>query len=149
MNIHLKQLEFNDLELILAWRLNPDVHRYFKTSSKKITWEEHIDWYNSRKNRIDWIVIYENRKVGLVNINNLDSATPEIGIRIGETSLWGKGVGAESIKLAIEWLVVGGYKEACATVSKKNTYSKNLWNKLGFKEEDLDEEFSIYKKRIG
>jgi len=128
-----------DLPLIMAWRSNPLIWQGFYQQREPLIWENHLKWWQSR-NR-DWrqfmIVLSENdrmRDVGVVTIGQLDHWEPELGYLIGETSLWGKGVGKESVWQAMEWLRNNGYKYTHTTVLKDNTRSRRLLKSLGFRE---------------
>lgn len=68
----------------------------------------------SRENRVDWIILLrENntiRKVGSVNVSQLNTDNPEIGILIG-SSFMGKHIGRHSVSLVLKWLKNIGYKK--------------------------------------
>ena len=103
--MYLRKAEYNDLPLMMAWRSNPLVYKGFYTQTKPLEWEEHINYWNSRNQ--DWhlfIVMYEERPIGIVGIGQTDHWSPEIGYTIGEVSLWGKGLGRKAVNLGIEWL---------------------------------------------
>lgn len=136
-NIELRQLKENDLELLMAWRSHPKLYRCFYEQEGPLTWKEHYNWWKSRENRKDWIIVFEGkfrkRDVGSVNISQLDSHYPEIGILVGEISLWGKNIGKKSVKLAIQYLREKNYKGAEANIIKKNLRSKRLFKGFNFK----------------
>jgi RimJ/RimL family protein N-acetyltransferase len=130
----LKELTENDLELILAWRNNPKIFQYFSQQNDLISWNDHFNWFKTRKNRKDWIIIHHDRKIGLVNLSKLNEKRPEIGIYIGEMDLWGKGLATQAVKLAIDWLKNNGYNCVIAHTQKDNIASNKLWINTGFKE---------------
>jgi RimJ/RimL family protein N-acetyltransferase len=144
--IQLKELEYSDLDILLAWRSNPDIYKNYK-NNRVIPWEEHKNWFYNRKNRIDWIILLDDRRVGTLNIITLDTY-PEIGILIGDTTLWNRGIGTETVKLGINWLIQQKYDKVCATVKKENISSCKLWEKLNFVREDLNKKFYIYKRYL-
>jgi hypothetical protein len=81
----------NDIELIMAWRSDPDIYKGYYTQTEPLKWEEHINWWNSRNK--DWhqfMAIYEGRRIGWVCIGQMDHWSPEIGYTIGEKTLWGR-----------------------------------------------------------
>ncbi len=73
------------------------------------------------------------RDIGVVNIGQLDHWSPEIGVYLGEVTLWGKGYGKLSIELALEWLSNHGYKHCHTTILDSNERSIRLFESLGFK----------------
>jgi RimJ/RimL family protein N-acetyltransferase len=131
--IQLKEMKKNDLELVLAWRSIPEVYHFLYTQKEPLNWDEHKNWFENRKNRIDWIIIYNGRKIGVMNIIHLDTECPELGIYIGELKLWGKGVGKQVVIMALNWMKRKRFKMACATTNKENIRSQGMWESLGFK----------------
>lgn len=134
--IRLEEAKSDDLELIMAWRSNPEIYRYFYIQNSPLTWDEHIKFWKSRENRIDWMILYKQnkewRKVGSVNAKNLSGKTPEVGVFIGETTLWGKGLGKKAVSLVLDWLSEKGYKGAEARVSVENVGSQKLFEGCNF-----------------
>ncbi len=75
--------------------------------------------------------------VGWVNLGQLDHFSPEIGYAIGDTSLWGKGIATEGVRLAIEWIkeYAQTHKHIVAvhtTIKDDNLSSIRVVEKLGF-----------------
>ena len=134
----LRETTDHDMELVLAWRNAPAVARgiYSQQHGHVISWNEHHTWWTTRYNWKRWIIQVNDgvttRDVGCVNVGNLDSWNPEIGFFIGETTLWGKGVATEAVKLAMQWLKEQGYTRVRTTVLKYNGASTRLLSKLGF-----------------
>ena len=140
MKILLREARDSDMELIMAWRSNPLIYQgLYRQSVTKIplTWQEHWDWWNSRYNwRIFIIQVNDSnwtRDVGYINIGQLDHWEPELGITIGEVSLWGKGVGKQALSLALDWLKEKGYKYVHTSIIKGNDNSIKLFEGLGFR----------------
>ena len=104
MSVYLRELKKSDLELLLAWAHISEIWEYLPTSRRgeKLTWEKHFQWWTNRQNRIDWMIIYDGRSVGVVHVCNLDTDYPEIGLYIGEVTLWGKGIGKKALELALK-----------------------------------------------
>ena len=135
MNIYLRPQEDRDYPLTMAWRSHPLVYEGSYSQVEPLEWEEHTNWIRSR-NR-DWhafIIMYDNRPVGILNFTQLDHWEPEIGVYIGEVSLWGKGVGKEAVRLGLEYIKAQG-KESChTTILESNERALRLFKSLGFKE---------------
>lgn len=129
----LRKARKHDLPLVMAWRSNPLIYQGFYTQHEPLRWEEHLNWWQSR-NR-DWrtfIIEYENRPIGVVTIGQLDHWSPEIGYFIGETSLWGKGIGRQAVQLGLDYIKDYGREYVHTTVLNKNVRSKVLLSNLGF-----------------
>ncbi len=140
MNIVLlREAQVSDAELILAWRSIPEVYHGLYTQRKEnrvLTWAEHWKWW---KTRYTWkvFIIQVNdgettRSVGYVNLGQLDHWKPEVGLVIGETTLWGQGIAKQALLLAIEWLKGKGYKRVHTSILKDNEGSMKLFQSVGF-----------------
>ena len=137
MTVLLREVTDNDMELILAWRSSPLVYQSLYSQRGPLTWEEHYKWWKSRYNWKRWIIqVNDNettRDVGCVNFGQLDSWKPQVGIFIGEVTLWGKGIAKEALTLALEWLREQSYIRIWTTILKDNFRSIKLFEGLGFK----------------
>lgn len=135
--IFLRNATEADLPLIMAWRSNPLSYQGFYSQKQPLTWEEHINWWQSRNK--DWreflIVLVDGthtRDIGVVTIGQLCHWSPEIGYFIGEVSLWGKGYGKEAVKQAMDWLKIYGKEYCHTTIKDDNKRSISLIKSLGF-----------------
>ena len=139
-----------DLPIMMAWRSHPLCYEGFYQQTSPLVWEGHLNWF--RKRNSDWrafVVEYDDgyetcsmlqpRPVGVVTIGQLDNWSPEVGYYIGETTLWGKGLGTQAVSEAIGWLkeyakthsyITGVH----TTVLDRNIGSIKLIKKLGFKQ---------------
>jgi len=133
----------SDLPLMLAWRNHELVRQGMYTQGFSnphlITWQEHLSWWKSRNK--DWrtfiIELKEDdilRPVGVVTISQLDNWNSEIGLYVGEITLWGQSVGARALYLALEWLREYGCRKVHTTILKNNPSSRALFKKMGFEE---------------
>jgi len=117
----------DDLELVLAWRCNPEIYRYFRGQDKPLSWNDHVAWFESRDSeRFDFIVSFEGRRVGAVSLN----ADDEVSVYLGDVSARGEGVATA----AIEWLC-GRFADRTpiyAEVYSDNDPSKRLFERCGF-----------------
>lgn len=132
-NIKLRKATEDDLPLMMAWRSNPDIYQGFYIQKKPLEWGEHLAWFRTRNS--NWrtlIVLYEERPVGVITIEQLDHWSPEIGYYIGETSLWGKGVGTEAVKLTLDIIRGYGKEYVRADILDSNSRSIGIVTTLGF-----------------
>lgn len=130
IGISVSPITEGDLELILAWRSNPEIYRYFRQQEGPLKWEDHEEWFNSRdSNRYDFMITFEGRKVGVISL----SADNEVGIYIGDLSAQGKGV-ATSV---LEWLCerLEHRTPFSAEVHQDNESSQRLFERCGFSKE--------------
>ena len=156
--ISLREVTDNDMELVLAWRNSPPVYQGFYEqgygSKGTISWTEHYLWWKSRFNWKRFITQVNDgmitRDVGCVNFSGLDNWNPEVGIFIGEVSLWGRGVGKKALSLALDWLKENGYTAVHTTILKYNMRSIKLFESIGFKKigEGREGEFAFERKPL-
>ena len=129
----------DDFELIMAWRSHPQIYKHFYIQNSPLTWEEHINFWKSRKDRKDWLILFKendkSRKVGTINVSNLSNNFPEIGVLIGEITLWNRGVAKKAVRIILDWLHNRGYKGGNAKVSVENVTSQRLFEDLAFKKQ--------------
>jgi UDP-2,4-diacetamido-2,4,6-trideoxy-beta-L-altropyranose hydrolase len=135
-SVFIRQATDDDLKMIMDWRSNPAIYSYFYHQNKPLVWEEHLNWWRNRNNRIDWIIMLDERggsvPVGSVNCINLNTKSPEVGVFVGETDRWGKSIGKESLEIVLEWLALRGYEAAQARIMAENERSRRLFETLGF-----------------
>ena len=154
VKISLKLVPVNindDLELILAWRSNPNIYKWFQNQSKPLEWENHYNFWKNRVNRIDWIIFYRERKIGVAYITDLSSQTPNVGLYIGELTLQNQGVGKKTMKEMICWAHSKNIKTLTATIHCDNKSSLHLFQKFGFNFEkfhDEEENWGLYLKSL-
>jgi len=152
MDIYLREVTEQDYELMLAWRNDKEISLgfYSQAEGKTISWEEHLNWIESRNK--DWrtfIIIYENRRIGVLTIGQLDHWCPEIGYYIGEKSLWGKGIVKAAIRLGLEHIKKNGKEYAHTTVKDDNIRSNRVLKSLGFEQTgEAREGETWYQKKL-
>lgn len=122
-----------DLELLLAWRNNLNDMHFFREQRSVLLWEEHTFFWNSVSNRLDWLILYDGRRVGHLALKKIDSNEPEIGILIGEQGLRGQGIAKESISLLISNDYIKCFESIHAIIHKENIASISLFKKLNFR----------------
>lgn len=79
-------LKEKDLEMVRDWR-NSDLVRPYMQFTKKITYQEQLNWFQAlnKKNNLYFIIEFKKIKIGLINIKNIDweNGIGEAGIFIG------------------------------------------------------------------
>lgn len=139
-----------DAKLIVKWRSNPEVYRYFSTPHE-ITLQEHLNWFRSsyvcNENRFDWIA-HNNQKqpIGIFGLRRNDRESVEAEVSyILNPDFYGKGYAAEAVRRLLvfcseEWRC----KKVTAEIHNNNQKSIVFAEKLGFSKEKENENFSIY-----
>ena len=144
--IYLRLADDSDLPLIMAWRNLPAVKEGLYTQGNAephdLTWEEHLSWWKSRPSSWrEFMVMFSRdatedfmtRPVGVVTIGQCEYWEAETGILIGETSLWGRGVGRRALTIALDYLITKDFKFTRATILDSNKRSIRLYESLGFR----------------
>ena len=153
-DVKLKEARESDLELLMAWRSNPAVYRYFYNQQSPLSWDEHYRFWQTKHDRKDWVILFQEdaawRKVGSVYVTKLHQKTPEIGIYIGEVSLHRRGVGTKALTHALAWLQKNGYVAIQARIFKDNIESLKLFEKLGFRRDKTLQKdgWFVYQRRF-
>lgn len=135
-----RPMEEDDLELVLAWRNNPEIYEHFVEQEGIIAWDDHVKWYESRPaDRRDYIIRYQDRRVGVVSLDESDF----VSIYIGEIPLWGEGIASRMLN----WLTKRHHPDRSlqAEIHMNNKRSQELFEKCGFVQSDRDGDWIIYK----
>lgn len=125
--VRITPMSEEDLELVCAWRSNPNIYRHFRQQQGPLEWDSHVEWFHSRSDdRHDFIIQYDGRRVGVVSID----ASNEVGVLLGDFSARGQGVATT----ALNWLC-GRFSERAplrAEIQEENHASKRLFERCGF-----------------
>jgi [ribosomal protein S5]-alanine N-acetyltransferase len=139
MNIELRSLTLSDYEVVLNWRNDED----FCSANgwdNNISDERMYEWWSGCVNdvRNDFIrkgIELDGRFVGYVDLAYITGNSAELGIAIGNSGLWGKGIGFTSAKRMIEYASRElGLSSLTAETHETNYRSRKMLEKLGFKE---------------
>lgn len=99
MDIKLKPLQKEDLELVRTWRNSEEVNKYMY-SDVNLTIEDQTKWYEKVKNDTSsryWIIEYDGIPLGLANIVNINNVfnSCDWAFYLGDSSIRGKGIGSK------------------------------------------------------
>ncbi|WP_054708643.1 GNAT family N-acetyltransferase [Bacillus sp. JCM 19041] len=73
--------------------------------------------------------------IGYVDLANIHEGVGELGIAIGETDLWGKGIGQRAARMMIDYAAIGfGVTTFKAETHAENERSRRMLERIGFKE---------------
>ena len=137
-----------DLPLLLAWRYNRRVVQYFADGFE--TWEHHKQWFANLMPQVaeSYMIILDERPVGETHIVWRD-AIPDIGLYIGDLSIWGHGIGKEAISLLLANLRARYRGRVTATVHPNNFHSRMLFKAVGFKFSALsDDKYLVFEMSL-
>ena len=100
MDIELIPMKEDHIELVRKWRNSKEVSQYMYTEDI-ISFEAQKKWFEFISNSdkyIYWIVKYDNRLLGVVNLYEIDNRnkTAFWAFYLGDTSVRGAGIGGNS-----------------------------------------------------
>ena len=133
MKFNLRPVEKEDYEKILEWRNDPDV-RFNSLTQHIISIDGHIEyWDEFLKNMMNFafIVVHNNKDIGVLKLQNINKTTYEIDIFISK-SYRNKGFGPQILMIAKEKAVQKGIKKLIAKIKYDNKASKKAFEKVGF-----------------
>lgn len=140
MKLHFRNIKEDDLEMILAWRTNPEVTRYMFTDPD-LSLEKQRRWFEriaADPTRLDWIINADSEDVGLVSLVRIDDVNRRCGVGhyLGAPNARGKGIG-KAVELNILAYVFETLKlnKFCAEVLAFNEKAIRLHQKCGSKVE--------------
>ncbi len=138
MKLHFRNIKEDDLEMILAWRTNPEVTRYMFTDPD-LSLENQRRWFEriaADQSRLDWIINADGEDVGLVSLVHIDTVNRrcDVGHYLGAPNARGKGIG-KAVELNILAYVFETLKlnKFCAEVLAFNEKAIRLHQKCGSK----------------
>jgi len=139
----LRPVTYDDLELLLAWRSHPKLYRWFGAQDGPLEWESHVEWFTNRPpDREDWIIEFGGRRVGSVNVG----ADGDVGIYIGEITLWGQGVATSALQQVLTQ-TRKQLSELTARTHEDNEPTQRLFERVGFERVGRDGDRVLYEYR--
>lgn len=138
-NISIRPIRQSDITYVLNWS---EDQKFCSANGWKLNRneEEIHKWWMLQVNNdsAEYIregIEFEKRLVGYVDVTFIEKDTVELGIAIGESELWGKGIGTEAIDHTIENTSSElGITTFIAETHEKNMRSRRMLKKVGFKE---------------
>lgn len=97
--MELRKVMIDDLEMLLQWRMDPEVTRFMYTDPK-LTIEDQKEWFTSiQKDETSryWIIRFDGIDIGLINITKIDTVHKRClwAYYIADMSMRGKGIGKD------------------------------------------------------
>lgn len=144
MNTSIRPVIFSDLPVMLAWGQNPLLWEHLPSSRKEetLTWEKHLAWFESRdpNKRQDWMIFsgLSVEPVGVIHRvvdqpwRTRSQSFPEVGLYIGDYTLWGQGIAKDALDQVIKKSMEEGFGGLHAVIHPKNKRSIRLFTAAGF-----------------
>ncbi|WP_282788075.1 GNAT family N-acetyltransferase [Flavobacterium croceum] len=134
--VFLREMTLDDAQIVVEWRNDPDIKKWM-FNQEAITIEEHIIWFQNKKNRIDFMIcdLKTKRPIGTLNFTNIKNNEAEAGKMLGDKSYWGGGYAKEAFLM---WIDYGfnyfNFKKIIVQTMVTNISNIKLNEKLGFLE---------------
>ena len=132
--VTLRPITLSDTDLIVKWR-NSDAVRLNMYDQKILTAERHRDYFHKQIETglaPQYIIEYKNNAVGTIFYKRLHENKVEIGLFIGDESLYGRGIGKKALNRLIDYIRCSGCKRIVLKVNRNNTRASNLYLHTGF-----------------
>lgn len=152
--IRLRRAEKNDLPLFAEWVNNPEVTNGLTLYLPMGLWEEE-EWFAGLSKRppaerpltVEIPDGDEWRAIGNVGVHNLDAVAraAEVGIMLGDTSIWNQGYGTEAMQLLIDHCFETlNLNRVQLYVYEDNVWAIRAYEKVGFVHEGRKRQ-ALYK----
>lgn len=138
-SIKIRRLSKDDYKIVLNWSKD-DAFCLANGWEKNRNEEELYRWWlhcisNESEDFIRMGIELEEKLVGYADLACMKDNTAELGIAIGESSLWGKGIGSNSILCMMDFAFKKfGISVFNAETHEANIRSRKMLEKLGFVE---------------
>lgn len=138
-SIALRPLRVSDYETVLNWSKD-DLFCSANDWEKNRNEEELYNWWMhciniQAENFIRLGIEFNGKLIGYADLANIEGRSAEIGIAIGETSLWGKGLGYHSMLSLLNYASTElGITIFNAETHETNTRSRKMLQNLDFEE---------------
>jgi UDP-4-amino-4,6-dideoxy-N-acetyl-beta-L-altrosamine N-acetyltransferase len=108
MDIQLRSITLDDIEMVRNWRNSAEVAPYMYTSTE-ITAEQQLEWYDKIINDLScryWIILYEDKPLGLASVTGINKTFSSCywAFYLGDTNNRGSGIGAKVEYNVIEFV---------------------------------------------
>lgn len=122
----------------VAWLNDPEVVRYSEQRHIRHTLQTQVEYVSHFPNTPDiiWLIKQDDSDIGTITamLDNMNGVA-NMGILIGEKSVWGKGYGTEAWVKVMCWLFDTGIRKIEAGFALPNTGMRRICNKSGMKYE--------------
>ncbi len=141
VDIQIREYDRRMLEKSWEWLNDPEIKHM--TLTPDMNKESQEKWFQSLKDRKDYFVagVWRNDEpIGVLGIKHITSTDGELFGYIGEKKYWGKAVGVDMLKHALDHGRSLGLSSVYSVIGKDNINSYKLHRRFEFeKEKDIDE----------
>lgn len=141
--VRLRPLERKHLAKCVEWLNDPEVTETLAIS-EPMSMEEEQKWYENhlrdKSSKIFAIETLKGEHIGNVGLHDIDTHNrkAELGIFVGEKSLWGKGYGTEAVSLALELAFEGlNLNKVYLRAFITNVRAQRCYERAGFVKEGV------------
>ncbi|MGA4515817.1 GNAT family N-acetyltransferase [Solibacillus silvestris] len=141
--IYLRKLKLEDFNAVVdwsrddrfceanGWQKNRDHLELFKWWERCVT--------NQQKDMIRLGIEYKNRLIGYADLAEFKNNSAEIGIAIGDSTVWNNGIGTQMIKKLLNYANEQfGVTTFYGKTNETNHRSRKMMEKVGFTEESRE-----------
>jgi UDP-4-amino-4,6-dideoxy-N-acetyl-beta-L-altrosamine N-acetyltransferase len=140
IKIELKDIIFEDIEIIRNWRNSPEISKYMYTDDyisieKQEKWFKNLDIDKTQK---QWMIVYENEKIGVAYLYNISENFRSCywGFYLAYHNQRGKGIGSLVENEVIEYVFNDlDYNKLLCEVLEQNNRVIKMHEKFGFRRE--------------
>ena len=136
--ITLRPIEMKDFQVVLLWSQDGDFCEANDWEINRTPEELSNWWQNCVENRsTDFIrigITLNNVLIGYGDLACIHGSEAEIGIAIGESSLWGKGIGQAATVKLIDYGKTIGITTFLAETHETNIRARKMLERIGFTE---------------
>lgn len=151
--LFLNDIEERDASLIVKWRSNPDVYKYF-LHPHPLKYEEHINWYHKNylldKNNFSWMAVVRSsgERIGVFGIRRWKDNLLQVEVSyILAPEYQKKGYAKEALEILMEFAKEEwSCTEAVAEIHIENSVSEKFAESLGFSYVCTNADFVLYRK---
>ena len=147
--VRLRPLVSTDLRRCVKWFSDPQIIHFLGRNSP-VTLAEEERWFRDYERRTDeqiFAIEAEGAHVGNIGLHKIDRAhrKAEVGIVIGEPSLWSRGYGTEAMRIVLHYAFSSlGLNKVSLDVLEYNERAIRTYGRLGFSREGVHRE-DVYK----
>lgn len=137
--IKLGKLRLSDYEVVLNWSKDDDFCLANGWEQNRNEAELYKWWLhcvnNESKEFVRRAIFLDDQFIGYADLAAIENTKAELGIAIGESKLWGKGIGTKSIICMMQYATEQfGITTFGAETHEGNIRSRRMLEKVGFKE---------------
>ena len=141
--IRIRALTMADYEAVLKWSRDDSFCSANGWEMNRIPEELHRWWRMCVENAVeDFIrlgIECEGKLIGYADLAGIKDNSAELGIAIGESELWGKGLGSRAAKAMMDFATEKlGITVFTAETNEANMRSRKMLEKIGFEEVGRD-----------